>query len=410
MATRIWEGGAPAVAQVVRLTPGGTIEADDRFQVTIGDRTLDIPAGGTTVADVCDAIVAAWSAAGPEFDEIAAADKFTCVELTAKTAGVPFEVSVSTTEADGSPADGQTFTASTITANQGPNCWDTASNWSGGAVPVTGDSVIIEDCADAILYGLDQSSVTLASLEIRRSFTGYLGLPRRNSNGYAEYRPHYLKIGATQCRIGDGQGDGPYRVKLDFGSVQTNCEVLHTRSARPDSALPIVLLKGTSASNVLRVIGADVGLAYYGEDSANFSGGVTIDGGNLLAGPNVTLDSVELVDGLLQTRSGVTTLNAYAGRLLIEGTAAVTNLTIYRARARYASTGTITNLKISGSGRLEIDRPCTITNAELHGSGWELADPAGLATFTSGIDLVRCAPQDGTLALPPHRTLTLSAI
>ena len=67
MATLRWAGGAAAVRQIATLTPGGTIEADDVFNVILTDesnvsQTEAVTAGGTTVAAVCDAIVAQCAA------------------------------------------------------------------------------------------------------------------------------------------------------------------------------------------------------------------------------------------------------------------------------------------------------------------------------------------------------------
>ncbi len=138
--TRVWKGDAAAVAQVTTLTVGGTIEAGDLFKVTIGDKTLTVAAANTTAADVADQIVAAWNAltatTHPEFAEITAAEgSGGTLTLTADTAGKPFTVTPTTTEANGGAADDQTFTQAATTASSGPNHWDTAANWSGGAVP-----------------------------------------------------------------------------------------------------------------------------------------------------------------------------------------------------------------------------------------------------------------------------------
>jgi len=97
------------------------------------------------------------------------------------------------------------------TANSGPNNWDVAANWNNNTAPVTSDTVYISDTDVSILYGLDQSAVTLAALHIEQTFTGFIGLPRTNTDGtssYFEYRDSYLQIGATLLNIGDKEGDG----------------------------------------------------------------------------------------------------------------------------------------------------------------------------------------------------------
>ena len=54
-------------------------------------------------------------------------------------------------------------------------------------IPGSGDDVFLEDSDVSVLYGLDQSSVSLASLNIAANYTGELGLPRVNAEGSTEY-------------------------------------------------------------------------------------------------------------------------------------------------------------------------------------------------------------------------------
>src|SRR6185295_12509087 len=111
MASTTWRGDAPAVAQVDTLTVGGTIEATDIFKMTINGKTLSVTAGSTVAATVATTIATAWNASTiPEFAEItAAATSGGALTLTADTPGKPFVCTVSTTEANGDPADAQTF-------------------------------------------------------------------------------------------------------------------------------------------------------------------------------------------------------------------------------------------------------------------------------------------------------------
>src|SRR5688500_17548537 len=110
-----WIGGKSAVAKVATLTPGGTIEAGDKFLMILtsesgATQTLTVTATNTTVAITCDDIVAAWNASTQTlFIAVTATDSTTHVTLTADTAGVPFHLTVNTTETDDSPADAQTF-------------------------------------------------------------------------------------------------------------------------------------------------------------------------------------------------------------------------------------------------------------------------------------------------------------
>ncbi len=134
MATLIWKGDAHSIAQATRCTLGGTIELGDVFTLAVGSKELSVAATSTSAADIAAAIVAAWNAlpqtTHPEFVAIAASDAGSgALDLTAKVAGVPFSVTLSTTESGGGEADSQTFTQSTIRAAIGGAFWKVAANW-----------------------------------------------------------------------------------------------------------------------------------------------------------------------------------------------------------------------------------------------------------------------------------------
>ena len=115
MAVNVFTADAPAVAQVDTVTPGGTIEAGDLFVMTLvaedgSLQVLSVAATSTTVDQTCDDIVAAWNASTLSlFTGITAAlvgvhPNATAVRLTADTAGVPFTLAATTTEAGGGAA------------------------------------------------------------------------------------------------------------------------------------------------------------------------------------------------------------------------------------------------------------------------------------------------------------------
>src|SRR5690606_3863564 len=77
-------------------------------------------------------------------------------------------------------------------------------------------------------------------------FTGRLGLPRRNTLGYWEYRPTYLSIGIRSTgsklvRIGAGDGSGSGRIKLDFGDDDVSIRVVQTGGSI-ESGVPACLI------------------------------------------------------------------------------------------------------------------------------------------------------------------------
>ena len=95
MATKIFRGDAPAVAQVSRITPA-VVEIGDTFTVTMNGKSITVTATAATVANVLTLMVAAIAASTiPEFLELTAANATTSLTLTANTAGVPFVVTSS---------------------------------------------------------------------------------------------------------------------------------------------------------------------------------------------------------------------------------------------------------------------------------------------------------------------------
>lgn len=187
MATLRWAGGAAAVRQIATLTPS-TAEADDVFNVILTDesnvsQTEAVTAGGTSVAEICDAIVAQCSASTQSlFKKVTFTDSTSHVTVSARVAGVPFYLSQTTTEAGGGASDGQTFAAAVTTANQGPNDFNTLSNWvesdgtAPSAVPASHDEVLFTGGNHDLLYGLYNTTINLASLRVSKGYSGNIGL------------------------------------------------------------------------------------------------------------------------------------------------------------------------------------------------------------------------------------------
>lgn len=423
MATISWRGDAPAVAQVDTLTPGGTIEVGDKFIVTINGKSVSYSATGTTVASVCTGLAAALEASTiPEFEEIDWTDNTTNVLATAATPGKPFTLSVSTTESNGGAADAQTFGKSTTTASSGPNDVSIAANYSGNALPSNGDTLILE-AGGSLLYGLDAlAAVTLAELRISDSFINPVGLPDINEdagsdNSYAEYRPQYLQVGATLQNIGQvDRGGGSGRVKIDNGSVATTLNIFST-GASLDQNRGAVIWKGTDSTNVLNVMRGTVDVAPFPGEVATIAT-VRIGYRNnqasdsiVVLGTGVTLTTINISGGVLTTQSNVTTVNQTGGEL-IHAAGTLGTLNLDGGAVRYRSAGTLTTANIGSDGNLDFRqdmRTRTVTNCDLFERA-ELHDPFGTVTFTNGVDLNRCAPQDVTLDTPPHKRITFGSV
>ncbi len=426
MATVVWEGGAASIKQVDKATPGGTIEADDVFIVTINGKDVSAIAGGTTVADVTAAVKAAWDASGlPEASTITATDDTMHITFTAVTAGVPFTITVSTTEAGGVAADAQTFVKASVTAISSPNSWDNADNWSSGAVPAGGDDVVFENSTTSCLYGLDQANA-IASLAVKANFTGHIGLPRDNSGGYAEYLPTELdlKTAVTSVKIGEGEGDGSGRIKLGTGILAGNLtiSVYKTGVAAEDGVPPLLITTGTqSNTTTLNVNRGTVGVAFFAGETAEVdvlnvtyittpSSDSTVYIGSGITGGIGTIDQTA---GSVDLECTTTTVTARGSTLTIGGTATVTTLTLTDgATCYYDSSGTATTINVLSASTLDFRRDSnarTVANANVY-AGTFLYDPNATVTWTNGIDLEQCDLDDVTLQIGANQTISLSAI
>lgn len=412
MATINLRGDAIAVAQITHVTPAN-VEIGDIFRLTINGRTISYTAAAATVADVVAGLMAAWNASSfTECGEATASNGTTHLVLTADTAGKPFVVTSSTV--DGGGTNDQTLVVSSSVASAGPNHWDTASNWSTGTVPANGDDVILENSSVELLYGLNQSAVTLASLKISKSYTGRIGLPVLNPLGYVEYRDTYLRISATTILVGNGVGSGSGRIKLDTGTNACSLGVSHT--AAGESGQPALYWKGAHASNQVTVIKGSVAIAHFAGETATLPTLLVGQADSpatdaiVLVGAGVTLTTVTQTNGVLTSQSNIPTLNQHGGECGLIGAAAVTAANIYAGATRSYSTGTITTLTIAG-GTMDFSRdlrPRTVTNCVLHG-GSTLNDPGKTVTWTNGIKLNQTKPTAIVLDIGTHLTLTPSA-
>jgi hypothetical protein len=432
MTTLRWRSGAVPVSQVQDFVFAGTWESTDVITVAIGNKTLSTTATSATTATVVSALVTTFNAARdnadgfyPEFADLTASapGSSTTFRITAATEGLPFTCTIATTETGGGAADAQTIdgaassTGTASTACSGPNHWNTAANWSTGAVPVAADDVIIADTDAAILYGLDQSAVTLTSLTINASYSGTIGLPEVNEDedeAYPEYRSTYLTIGATTLTIGRGDGQGSGRLKISNSNIQTALDVQSTGSGL-DANLPALLWKGTNASNVVNITSGSMGIAHVAGETATVTTLRASGDAVVIAGSGTTLTTLNQAGGDVTLYAGLTTVTKTGGTLTLWA-GNVTTITDDEGVTRYLGTGTVTTWNV-GSGAVAAFTPadvprgtlagCTITNCTLY-AGAALLDPWGRVTFSNGFRLTRDRWADFTIDIGLHRLITPS--
>lgn len=398
MSDAYFVGDAPLVAQITKWTFAGTWETTDVITITIGTKTISTTATSTVIATIVTALAATLNASEiPEFAEITWSADTADLVATADVEGVPFTVTIKSSETGGGDADAQTIDGvgtSTLTATgsngviftacSGPNIFNLAANWltaGARALPADADNIILANCDVDILWGLDLSATTPTSIRRYQSFTGAIGPPRvhETDNGdYLEYRGIYAKFGVSgdagniAVYLGLGPGGGPARERWDFSDGRVTVVVIDTGRAEAQDVEACLLL-GSHASNSLSINKGSVGIAIYPGETASFT---TLNVGytdnkesdsTVRLGVGVTLGAIVKTGGTLEVNSLIdTSLTHYGGTCVINGSANVDILLIYGGTVVYNTTGTLGgNPSVTTPGVLDFSqdlRAKTVTN------------------------------------------------
>lgn len=420
MSDIVLAGDAEEVAQVDSLDITA-YDAATTYRVTIGGKILGV--AGTTDAPTTEtALVTAFNLSGyNEFTEITASRPSNSVLLTHDTAG---ESHVATSSVSGGTGTIGAVTA--VTAADGPSVLtaNNCKNASTGAraLPVNSDTFTFEQLDVDLKYTLEAlAAVTLAALHVKASYTGLCGnVPYNDEGEYDEYRPLYLKVGATLCEIGAGEGDGSNLVMIDFGAVQTACRVLATGSDPELEGLGAFIFKGTNASNVLLVEGGSVSVAPFAGETSTIATLTAIGTAEVTTSAGTTLTTVNcggtatLTITSAAALADVTTLNIYdEGTVIIKGDNAFTTINVYGSGATldYRGSGTIGTLNLIDGATLEAgNNPSAFTVTTLNGSGTPtINDQNSRMTVTNAVGVNSSNVFLWNWNLKPGRAITLGA-
>ena len=167
--------------------------------------------------------------------------------------------------------------------------WATAGNWSPSGVPASTDNVYLENSSQSITSGLNQSAVTLASLNIDQSFTGSLG---NAAAGAMTINTSILNIGYHN---GPGTPAGSPSINLDLGTTDASViTVSNTGTSADASAAPVKLKAGSGGA-----------ITAFADGSGDVR--VTSAAHGLADGDKVTISNSALYNGTNLTVSGKTT-------------------------------------------------------------------------------------------------------
>ena len=374
MATTYFLGTATAVAQVGT----GSIDsldgtpANNTFTVTIGGVAIS-QVGVTDVGTTAAALVVLLNASThPYFAAITWANPSAgTITATADTAGVPFVAALTETGA----GSGAVTDFAATTASAGPNDWSTATNWSGGAVPVATNDVILANSAVNLCWGFSQSAVNVASLTCEKTYTGRLGLDyskfATSANGATtsttvvpEYRATVLELDIDALDIrrhrGPGSPAGSGRLLFNLGTNACTVTIEDTASKSVDGIQPAVQITANSASTAVHIQSAPggVGIGTEKPGLTTTVGTVSVTAPNTISnvtvGDGTTVTTYEQTggDNVLQAAATVTAVNVHGGNLLIDGAFLITTLTILAGKCwpnNVPSAGSaITTLHLTG--------------------------------------------------------------
>lgn len=270
MAEKIWCGGAPERKHKLEFEPD-TVTLNDWFGLRCGDYEVRIQATTATAAFVVGELYDALRAANAYADLLAPYPLRQGNEITWSTGATTL---VATAQDYGTKLEIEPFATGTsswlstveVQAPGGPSVWSDPANWSGGALPVAGDTIEIGRVRSTIKYGLD----ALAGVALARTRIGAcgveIGLPWENQNSskyYREHRPRHLELDCREITIADVTGYQlqPGLVKLKtIGECHTT--IYGTGVPVEPGAAPVQIVGANPAGSVTVYRGVvDLGMA-----------------------------------------------------------------------------------------------------------------------------------------------------
>lgn len=422
MSLRIFRGGAAPQSKTYTWTIGGTIEVGDLFRFLIGSRRFLVSAATTVAATIATQIATAINEIDqtlyPEFGEVIASANGAVLSVAARNPGDDFVMTADSVESDGTTAaDAQTITAGTTTASKGPKHWDDANNWSGTTLPVDSDDILLENYSGDILYGLDQTSIDATSLTIRDTFSGRIGLPPQNENGYAEYRQQYLKIKPTTLTVEANSS----RIMIDTLDVQNTIVVRmpgqQLAVGQGGGGLPSFMWVGTGTGDgpTMELISGSVGIAILAGESAALTkldmGG---DGSSsVIGGGSLVMKEFKQIGGSARFRTSPDKITKYGGDLTVENGDTPDGFWNYGGRTDWLSDGDCDIYEGTQGAEIWFTKDLrartfgsTSNPIQLH-RGTKFKDSFGTVALPEGYQPVDCKIGDVDVDLGNNRVVTV---
>lgn len=348
MATTRWRhlttsdlSGGAAVAQVdnFEITNAGGGSETWTWTITLADGSTHtetfVDDGTPSTAEIVTLAIDTWNnSTNPHFAKRTAAGTDPDVTLTADTAGIPQSVTL------GASGTG-TVSKTATTANVGINDVQFPDNWSEGAIPTTGDDVVLESGNVDLLYRLNLSSVAIGD---------FIAEPGCQSNiGRLEFGKYqYLRLDPD----GFEYRGGGRRCLFDLGSA--NISPFIESFGQPFSQnQPALFLKGSNLATA-EIARGSVGIGFLDDDTATVD---TVLAGSgqpgdviLYLGSGVTLSTaLTLSSGSALVQCAMPTATvAKGGTLTTRGTGGITTKLNCHGLVYANSSGTIAEADVKG--------------------------------------------------------------
>lgn len=220
--------------------------------------------------------------------------------VTGPSNGAPISLAVSNSSGSG------TLTAASSVAALSPDNWESPYNWTGAAVPASGDTIIF-DRPFNLRWNIDRSTEAYTVLLDTTATDGAeIGLSL-DGNGYPEWRNRYLKSSSATITLtsSNGGAGGPSLCNIDLNGAHAAIKV---ESSGSGSNRPAIQIFNSGTNTTLVMSGsAEIGLAMEGTQACVITG-ATIGNGTLSVGAGG-----RVISNLIQHDGTVTYAGRYTG-------------------------------------------------------------------------------------------------
>ncbi len=395
-----------------------TINVSDATAATVytvthtgtGDVATYTSVSGDTVDSVAAAIANAMSAVAgntpfAELTPLAAGSGGNLV-VTGPADGAPYTLTCTT-----SPG-GRATLSSTVTPKSAKDLSDTA-NYSTGALPSAGDTLVFENGAIGPAYNLTAlSAIALASVVRRSTFTGQMGLADQSPAGYVEFRTKTITLNCTTAIFEAMQSDVAQQFRLKF---TTSTVVSINGSAAQPAALmsEVFYVEGLTGAATLSIVGSSVCISPSISTTCTIAT-LTAFNSTVRITDSATITTATFTNcGSVDMGCAATTITQdRTGTLRLYGTGAYTTVNAEGGTIFYQSSGTITTLNIGSDGIFDLTISAskfTCTTLNFRGDGYDFRDPTRRLNTGTVINFVSTDPSGGKMDFGSNCQFTLSA-